>query len=243
MKKLISLVVMLAVVMSVVGNISAMAIIVYPGEWMGMNREDIATVQRKLKEAGYLEWVDGDFGPSTDAAVRNFQSDYGLKADGWVGEMTKAALGITREMQEEPDKELCYPPLAGEGTDRRILVSLSKCRVKVFYWDKGQWIKELDEACVVGAANSQTPMGRFKIQAKEDGFWKNGRYYAYMTSFYGDYGFHSVPYTDTPKNPDAVCVDSELGVAKSLGCIRLSREAAEDFRNLVDIGDDVYIYF
>lgn len=36
--------------------------------------------------------VDGDFGPRTDAAVREFQKRVGLKVDGIVGEQTRAEL-------------------------------------------------------------------------------------------------------------------------------------------------------
>lgn len=55
--------------------------------------EATARVQQLLIDRGYDPGpVDGIFGPRTDAAVRQFQNDNGLAADGVVGPMTWAAL-------------------------------------------------------------------------------------------------------------------------------------------------------
>ena len=52
---------------------------------------DVATVQMKLKELGYLSGrADGIFGQSTEAAVKAYQVDNGLAVTGVVdAEMTK----------------------------------------------------------------------------------------------------------------------------------------------------------
>lgn len=57
-----------------------------------------ANIQRALKNAGYYQGnVDGKVGPATKDAVKAFQSDNGLTADGVVGRQTweklKAYLG------------------------------------------------------------------------------------------------------------------------------------------------------
>ncbi|WP_458720775.1 peptidoglycan-binding domain-containing protein [Candidatus Nitrosocosmicus sp. R] len=52
--------------------------------------EIVVTLQNLLVEKGYIDrdYVDGDFGPGTDAAVKQFQTDNSLTADGIVGPAT-----------------------------------------------------------------------------------------------------------------------------------------------------------
>jgi peptidoglycan hydrolase-like protein with peptidoglycan-binding domain len=52
----------------------------------------VTALQELLNSYGASIAVDGDFGPGTLAAVKNFQSANGLAADGIVGPATKAAL-------------------------------------------------------------------------------------------------------------------------------------------------------
>lgn len=55
--------------------------------------EWVAHLQQRLIDLGYDPGpVDGIFGPRTDAAVRRYQQDHGLAADGVVGPMTWASL-------------------------------------------------------------------------------------------------------------------------------------------------------
>lgn len=61
----------------------------------GWTGEEVKRIQRALEAKGYsvgTSGVDGDFGSATDAAVRKFQGDRGLEADGIVGPMTQTAL-------------------------------------------------------------------------------------------------------------------------------------------------------
>ena len=59
-----------------------------------MQGDDVTALQRALVNAGIPVTVDGIFGPSTEAAVKQFQTQRGLTADGIVGPATRSALGL-----------------------------------------------------------------------------------------------------------------------------------------------------
>lgn len=58
-----------------------------------MTGDDIGQLQGTLQELGFFDTrVDGHFGPATDSAVREYQINYGLEADGICGPVTFRAL-------------------------------------------------------------------------------------------------------------------------------------------------------
>ncbi len=59
-----------------------------------MQGDNVRTLQQALANAGIAVNVDGVFGPGTDAAVKQFQAQKGLTADGVVGPATRSALGL-----------------------------------------------------------------------------------------------------------------------------------------------------
>ena len=56
--------------------------------------DDVTALQQALVNAGFPVTVDGNFGTSTDAAVRQFQQQKGLTVDGIAGPATRSALGL-----------------------------------------------------------------------------------------------------------------------------------------------------
>lgn len=58
-----------------------------------MSGNDVAVLQAVLKARGYnVNYIDGKFGDATDTALRAFQNDAGLTADGVCGPLTWAKL-------------------------------------------------------------------------------------------------------------------------------------------------------
>ena len=67
-----------------------------------MHGEDIVAVQQALLRANFVLTVDGVYGSATAAAIRQFQEEEGLTADGIVGPATQKALNI---LLSAPPKE------------------------------------------------------------------------------------------------------------------------------------------
>ena len=94
-----------------------------------MRGDDVEELQRRLGRLGFdTRWVDGIFGPSTQAATRHFQQNVGLPADGVVGHSTVAALdrlagrqaGEITVAQVREQERLRHQPSSVEG--KRIVV-------------------------------------------------------------------------------------------------------------------------
>lgn len=76
----------------------------------GMHGSDVAALQRDLIALGYScgKWgADGDFGRSTRSALKAFQHDNGLDADGIAGPKTFAKLNalLKEDGEAQPEKE------------------------------------------------------------------------------------------------------------------------------------------
>jgi peptidoglycan L-alanyl-D-glutamate endopeptidase CwlK len=66
-----------------------------PALKLGTTGSEVKKLQKKLKAQGFNPGrIDGAYGPVTKAAVRGFQRNSGLRADGIAGPQTLAALGF-----------------------------------------------------------------------------------------------------------------------------------------------------
>lgn len=60
-----------------------------------MDRDTVRQVQQKLQDQGYkVGQIDGQMGPNTKQALRQFQKDQGLQGAGQINQQTMAALGV-----------------------------------------------------------------------------------------------------------------------------------------------------
>lgn len=61
---------------------------------LGDKGKAVRDLQKRLNSIGYALRVDGDFGPATARAVRDFQRDRGLVVDGVAGPVTLSVLDV-----------------------------------------------------------------------------------------------------------------------------------------------------
>ncbi len=79
---------------------------------------DVLAVQRRLAALGFDPGpTDGEYGPATEHAVREFQQAAGIQVDGIVGPETRAALA------KAPDRPV---PSGGSAIGRRALAEAAK---------------------------------------------------------------------------------------------------------------------
>ena len=97
----------------------------------GNTGETVKKCQRLLQQLGYdlgICGIDGDYGTATEKAVRDFQKDHKLKADGICGPETWTALEKAAAAGEQPAKQTTYT-VTIEGlseTDAKALVAKYK---------------------------------------------------------------------------------------------------------------------
>ncbi len=79
----------------------------------GSTGPEVVKLQERLNQAGYDLVADGDFGPATEAVVKDFQEKYGLGIDGIVGEATLARLiEVSGQIRQPIDYKARYEQLA-----------------------------------------------------------------------------------------------------------------------------------
>ena len=86
----------------------------------GSRGDNVIQLQTRLSELGYYTGsIDGVFGQGTYEAVRRFQQDNGLNADGIAGSATLTALGLMlggdRNNVTDEDIEIIARAIYGEG--------------------------------------------------------------------------------------------------------------------------------
>lgn len=207
--------------------------------------ERVKELQYKLNKFKYNLAVDGEFGSSTDFAVRNFQTKVKILSDGIAGPETFRLLDSTpaqdpyiyKQPVKIPTPEKNSNTISSNNsietfinskdcpsnTDYYIYTNLSNHTVSILTGSNYNWKLLKSFTCSVGAASTPTIKGHFTVGTRGGSFvTDNGLVCKYFTQISGNYLFHSVLY-----NKKGNLVDGRLGYNISHGCIRLSVENAK----------------
>lgn len=180
-----------------------------------MEGPDVRNVQDRLKALGYYDGeVTGVYDKATAEAVRAFQEDYNLTADGVVGPITWEAIGLGAEASQFYDDQYeIYVDL-----DEKLL-TLS---------ERGQIVKSWPVA--VGKQSTPSPVGVWRIiQKTKNPGGPFGTRWMKLSVPWGGYGIHG---TDEPDS---------IGGAVSHGCIRMHNEDVEELYDIVPLGTRVTV--
>ena len=92
---------------------------------VGSRGSDVTKVQKRLIQWGYLDGTaDGRYGEDTRNAVRKFQRNNGLTADGKVGAATAAKMGVTLSGTKSSASSSASSSAGYVSADHRLLAKL-----------------------------------------------------------------------------------------------------------------------
>ncbi len=152
----------------------------------------VRAVQRRVKELGYYKGsADGDFGPATESAVKEFQKANGLTADGKVGEKTLAQMNAKTAVSYKEAHATAAPKTTGKATSKPTNKPTARPTAtpnleKDYYLDigsKGKKVETLQRRLVelgwlnggvTGTYDERTAAAVSAFQKKTSGLWEDG---------------------------------------------------------------------
>ena len=185
----------------------------------GDSGREVLRVQTRLRQLRYLYNADGQFGATSELALKYFQRKHGLKQTGVADAKTQQVLFSGKAKEAE---EYVFP--------YKIVVDISDQRVYVGKWTGKAYTKLVKKfKCSTGKDNTPTPTGTYQALGRGSGDW----YYFKDYNCYAKWGyvivggilFHSVTFNSAKQlNKSSV---RNLGHKASHGCVRLSIKNAK----------------
>ncbi len=191
----------------------------------GSSGAKVRQLQERLTELGYYEGsISGSFQGNTRNAVKAFQEQNGLNADGVVGEETWDAIFNTANvvLPGEPPRATATP----EPAPYHLVVDVVNQAVTVYARDEdGNYtVRIKDMICSTGTKSNPSPIGDFTLNGRH-ALWclfpKWNDYARYWTQITPSIAFHSVLYYTASVKDLSVASYNKLGRRASHGCIRL----------------------
>ncbi|HZK35201.1 MAG TPA: peptidoglycan-binding protein [Bacillota bacterium] len=176
---------------------------------------DVTNVQQRLTELGFYDGsINGIYDSDTIGAVRDFQLELGLVADGVVGPQTWNAIGLSAQ--------------SFELFDNQYTISIDIDELELILYEDDLLINDYPVA--VGKPLTPTPIGTWRIiQKTENPGGPFGARWMRLSIPWGGYGIHG---TDSPES---------IGTAASNGCIRMTNEDVIGLYDIVPLGTQVNI--
>lgn len=220
----------------------------FPGKVSyGSTGDDVRRVQTRLSQLGfYTDGISGQFMDKTMAAVKRFQQQNALKADGIVGKETWQALFFDTEALDAFATP--RPTPAPTPVPYRIGIDVTNQVTTVYGLDaQGEYTNVVRRMiCSSGTLQDETKPGTYVLNganARWGYFPKWGSYAQYWTRIDKSNAFHSVLYRQPDVMTLAVGSYTGLGKRASHGCIRLMVEDAKWIYDNIGKGTEVVVYY
>ena len=188
--------------------------------------ETVKDVQRRLTELGYYEGnISGNFLGHTRNAVKAFQKQNALEADGIIGEATWNVLFNDPDVRSAADEP--KPTPAPTPIPYAITVDVTNQVTTVYGLDEnGEYTRIVRQMlCSTGMKGYPSDVGDWVLNGRTARwcyFPKWGSHAQYWTRINASIAFHSVIYNSVNTMDLSVKSYNKLGSRASHGCIRLT---------------------
>ncbi len=207
--------------------------------------DEVIQLQTKLTELGYYTGpISGGFYKQTRAAVKDFQTNNGIVADGIVGKQTWNLL--FNSSQTLAASATPRPTPAPTPVPYAITVDVNNQVVHVYGLDEEnrhtKVIKQM--ICSTGTQKDPSDVGDWTLNGKTARwayFPKWGSHAQYWTRINSSIAFHSVIYNSVNTKDLSVKSYNKLGSRASHGCIRLLVDDAKWIYDTIGAGTVVTV--